>query len=227
MTTRPDQGHAFPGTPREAFFARISAALDQPRDTPPPPPDTSAARVTHATEDLVALFAKRAQEAGMLVHRAARAQLVSQIAELLSTLRAQNVAISDCPDSGELRERLVSRGIGLIPSDAPAEPHFTADAGISGIIAAIAETGSLVCASGPGRPRATSLIPPVHIAIVLRSQIVPDLLDYFAHDAAFAFRDSSGVVLITGPSKTADIEGILITGVHGPREVHIFLLAEE
>ena len=105
------------------------------------------------------------------------------------------------------------------------EPLYRVDAGVTDVQAAIAETGTLVCWSGPGRGRGLSLVPPVHIAVVRRSDIVPDLIDYLARHAQHGPEAlPSSIVFITGPSKTADIEGVLITGVHGPREVHILLV---
>jgi len=96
---------------------------------------------------------------------------------------------------------------------------FTAHAGITGVTAAVAETGSLVCSSGPDLWRGMSLIPPVHIAVVRVDQIVPDLVDLLG--GLSSCRLPASLSVITGPSKTADIEGILITGVHGPGAVWI------
>ena len=74
--------------------------------------------------------------------------------------------------------------------------------------------------------RAASLVPPIHIAIVREQDILPDLVDVWPFLAARNIpTSSSSFTLITGPSKTADIEGILITGVHGPREVHIYVVS--
>lgn len=101
---------------------------------------------------------------------------------------------------------------------------FSVDAAVTGVSAAIAETGTIVCTSGPDQARGASLIPPVHIAVVSASQILPDLCDYLAQ---LVDGDDlpANTNLISGPSKTADIEGILITGVHGPGELHVVLIA--
>jgi len=91
------------------------------------------------------------------------------------------------------------------------------DIGITSCDAAIAETGTLMTCSGPGQERLASLIAPVHVAIVERKQIVPDLIDAFQllHDRGPGALPSN-VTFITGPSKTGDIELQLTTGVHGP-----------
>ena len=88
------------------------------------------------------------------------------------------------------------------------------------IVAAIAETGTLVIASDMRRSRGTFLIPPIHIAVIFESHILPDMIDLWPRLAVL----HTAFTLITGPSKTADIEGILITGVHGPKAVHVIVL---
>lgn len=107
------------------------------------------------------------------------------------------------------------------------DPYFTADVGISNVEHLIAETGTIVMSAKPDEPRSASLLPPVHIALADRKQILPDLFDLFD---LFAPPPGSGVptpssclTLITGPSKTGDIELRLVTGVHGPGEVHVVL----
>ncbi len=71
--------------------------------------------------------------------------------------------------------------------------------------AAVAETGSLVIRPNPGHGRALSLVPPLHVAIVDPSNIVPDLIDLMDKIAGEPY--APNITLITGPSKTADIEG--------------------
>lgn len=103
----------------------------------------------------------------------------------------------------------------------------TADVGITGCDWALAATGTLVLSSGEGKPRMASLLPPVHIAIVTTDQLVPRLEDYIAAQRANrlgVFRRSSNVTLITGCSRTSDIEMHPVFGVHGPLELHIILI---
>ncbi|MBX7166808.1 MAG: lactate utilization protein [Pirellulales bacterium] len=94
---------------------------------------------------------------------------------------------------------------------------LAADVGVTSCECAVAETGSLVMLARPGHERLASLAPKVHIAIVAESQIVADLFDVFTRlEAAGLDRLPSNVTLITGPSKTGDLELKLTTGVHGP-----------
>ncbi len=101
---------------------------------------------------------------------------------------------------------------------------FAADVGLVGVSAAIAETGSLVRASGAGRPRSIALVPPTLIAVVEASRIVADLYDWIG--SLDPLNLAADVVVITGPSRTADIGMKLVTGVHGPGAVHIVLLGD-
>ena len=87
----------------------------------------------------------------------------------------------------------------------------------------LAETGSLIVHSSPTEPRSGSLLPPVHIAVARREQIVADLFDVLEPYSAER-SPPSNLVLITGPSKTGDIELKLVTGVHGPGEVYVIIL---
>jgi L-lactate dehydrogenase complex protein LldG len=87
---------------------------------------------------------------------------------------------------------------------------------------AIAETGSLVIKSSAQHGRAISLVPIVHVAIVEAKNCIADLLDLM--ELLGKEGVGNNVSIITGPSKTADIEGALVTGVHGPGEVQVFIL---
>jgi L-lactate dehydrogenase complex protein LldG len=99
--------------------------------------------------------------------------------------------------------------------------------GLSGVDAALAATGSLVVSSGEGRYRATSLLPPIHIAVVCTDQIVPDLESWWAAQKRTGLEQTqkhSNIVVITGPSRTADIAMQLVMGMHGPKELHVILI---
>ncbi|HTQ54704.1 MAG TPA: lactate utilization protein [Bryobacteraceae bacterium] len=99
-----------------------------------------------------------------------------------------------------------------------------ADVGITSADYALADTGSLAMLSSPAEARLVSLLPPVHIAVVPASRILSGLDELFTvlpHPA----EQTSSMVLITGPSRTADIEQILVRGVHGPGEIHVVVVA--
>jgi L-lactate utilization protein LutC len=153
--------------------------------------------------------------------------------DLIQQKAASRVLLGRSPllDQLGLPSRLNQLGIEVTSVDSsnrgPSwDPFFAADIGISGVDFLVAETGTVVMHTGPGQPRSLSLLPPVHIAVAERSQIVPDLFDLFEPPAdGKPLSLPSCISLITGPSKTGDIELRLVTGVHGPGEIHLVLIA--
>jgi L-lactate dehydrogenase complex protein LldG len=99
----------------------------------------------------------------------------------------------------------------------------TADNGITSADYALADTGTLVMLSSPQEARMISLLPPAHIAVVPRDRILTGLDELFAVLPKPAEQTSS-MVLITGPSRTADIEQILVRGVHGPGQITVVVV---
>ena len=178
--------------------------------------------------DLAALFAERAQANGLKVTRTNSEGWRSQLAEALAQAGAHRIALSinNAELRGEIAELLQHRTHAFVDSTAAdgLDALYDADAGITDVDAAIAESGALVYSSSKSRSRGGFLVPPLHIALVKTTQIAADLLDFTQRDATPLTSASAGVVLIAGPSKTADIEGVLVTGVHGPREAHVLLI---
>ena len=101
-----------------------------------------------------------------------------------------------------------------------------ADIGVTGADYAIAETGTCVLFAREGVSRLVSLLPPVHVALVEKGQVLPSLDELFTlHRRDFLEGNlGSYMNLISGPSRSADIEYTLVTGVHGPGEVHLVLI---
>ncbi len=94
-------------------------------------------------------------------------------------------------------------------------------AGITGALAGIAETGTIVIPGGEGQPLTASLLPEIHIAVLRASDILPSME---AAMSTLEIAKSSAVALVSGPSRTADIEMTLTIGVHGPGEIHVFVI---
>lgn len=97
-----------------------------------------------------------------------------------------------------------------------------AEIGLTGCDAGIAETGSLVFASGPGRSRTVSLLPRVHLAVVRRADICFSMGELFRNRRDL-LEGTASTTVITGPSRTADIELSLTLGVHGPGRVLVVI----
>jgi L-lactate utilization protein LutC len=152
-----------------------------------------------------------------------RAAAVAKVCELVGAKSARRVLLSDGAviDPLNLGDVLRSRGVEVFDSAAGREETFAADLGVTGVDYLVAETGSIALFTRPGQPRSFNLLPPVHVAVAERGQILPDLFDLFALERGEL---PACLSLITGPSKTGDIELRLVTGVHGPGEVHVVLI---
>ncbi len=101
-------------------------------------------------------------------------------------------------------------------------------AGVSHAIGGIAETGTLALASGPDNPTTINFLPEHHIVVVAAGDVAPDLETLWQR-----LRESRGdggmprtVNLVTGPSRSGDIEQVLLLGAHGPRAVHIVIVED-
>jgi L-lactate dehydrogenase complex protein LldG len=208
---------------REKILGRLREARQPfPAITPPtnyrpmvPISDTSAAA-------LQAQFIAEAEKAACVVHQAetpeaARAAILAVIGED-TTISSWDLAHIPLPGLGAALDKA---NIARVGQDADVR------VGLTGVDAALAATGSVVVLSGNGRYRAASLLPPVHIAVVTPSQILPDLESWWAVQKTAGLdqiRRHSNIVVITGPSRTADIAMQLVMGMHGPRELHLVLL---
>lgn len=112
-------------------------------------------------------------------------------------------------------------------------PDGSEDTGVTPVVAAVSETGTLLVTSGPECPAGISILPENHIAIVRRSQVVGPLEDAWARFRDLRGRTAAGApdmprtaTLITGPSRTGDIEQRIELGAHGPRRVHVILVQD-
>jgi L-lactate dehydrogenase complex protein LldG len=92
---------------------------------------------------------------------------------------------------------------------------------VSEALYGLADPGSVVLAASPDEPRARSLLPEVHISVVSEDRVLSDLDALFA---ALGASLPSGLAIVSGPSRSADIEQVLTLGVHGPREEHVVIM---
>jgi L-lactate dehydrogenase complex protein LldG len=198
------------------------------------PPFAPAPRADVAA--LVSDFMRELEAVGVKAYAPAHtAEAIDLVIRLLHASEAKELlawADSELPLEGL---GAAVRAAGFVPLDAqvPADAAGRrarlaelgrASVGLTGALAGLVDTGSLALLSGPGRPRLASLLPPVHVAILSKRALFPAMADFFAAHPN-GVRDASNLVFITGPSRTADIEQTLTLGVHGPREVHVVLVA--
>ena len=158
--------------------------------------------------------------------------LVTRFMDELAALGGHVYLVSEKELPLRLKEFLESKKIDRVLVDESAahhvtgifairEPDPTVRCGITGALAGIAETGSLVLTSGAGQTLTASLLPEVHVALLKTSQVVPTLAEALRKPEV---RTALAGVIVTGPSRTADIEMTLTIGVHGPGELHVFLI---
>ena len=222
---------------REAFLQRVHDALqqgNQPGVVAEVPPRGQTG-YQGSGGDAAAHFCAQLMAAGGQAHRVAdRAAAIARVLELIQTKGARSVLLGRGPfiDELELGEKLTAAGVAVVtadsqPPESSREAFFAADVGVTGVDHLIGETGSIAAMAKPSEPRSFSLLPPVHIAVALEAQILPDLFDLFTRLGGKGRpKLPSCLALITGPSKTGDIELKLVTGVHGPGEVHVVLIAD-
>ncbi len=210
---------------RGQILQKLRAAQRPFPDAPPPPTEYRPVvpRINTDVESLTAQFVTAAEQLGCVVHKPATA--TEGVAVLLELIGEDTAVFSWHPD----HIPLTGFATALADNDIKITEARDADAriGITGASAALAATGSLVLASGSGDARAASLLPPVHIAIIHRDQIIPDLENWFAQYKETNLdnmRQASNIVIISGPSRTADIALQMVMGMHGPRSLHIILL---
>ena len=118
-----------------------------------------------------------------------------------------------------LESTLRSLGVDLVSPTADKHDMALCDLGITEADYLLPETGTLVLRSSVEKPRAISLLPRIHLAIVRSEMLRPDLHQVFAEA-----KDSPYLVFITGPSRTADIELTVTLGVHGPKNLFVWML---
>jgi len=121
----------------------------------------------------------------------------------------------------DVEGRLRACGVEIVAPDADKHALAQCDLGVTEADFALPETGTLGLLSSPERPRAVSLLPRVHLAIVSRSAFRADLHQVFSEAKAHPY-----LILISGPSRTADIELTVTLGVHGPRALHLWVLSD-
>jgi L-lactate utilization protein LutC len=221
---------------REAFLQRVKQAVVEGNraGAVTPLPERSGVGYQGGGADPIARFCQELAAAGGKGYVATDSESVLHTIQTILQAHDARKILLTCGgliDRLDLPVRLTELGFEVrttddVPAD-PREDFFSADVGITNVHRLIAETGSVVLASQPNEPRSASLLPPVHICLADRSQLLPDLFDLFDLFAPTSSPTQSlppsCLTLITGPSKTGDIELKLVTGVHGPGEIHVII----
>jgi len=217
-------------TARENIFRKLRAAST----TTLPSPD--AAITAHyaslpRTEkaDLAREFAEKITAWHAEVHSVPRSGWVAKLKEVVAAKGIASLLYAPATAQGKALE---AAGVGgLKPYDRPIdgwkqELFEHVDAAITGTRGAIAETGTMIVWPDADEPRLMSLVPPIHIALVDADTVLPTLYDAITQQG-WSQGLPTNALLITGPSKTADIQQTLAYGAHGPKELVVLLLTGE
>jgi L-lactate dehydrogenase complex protein LldG len=233
-------------TPKEEFLQTVRQALGKASPTTNPQRGKSTEErerqvaeieqhLVKGRPELLDSLAEVASKVSWQVHRTTSheeaAQLLAAIAKekgVRSALHSSHTVL----DRISLAKALPGVSLTLMESQdesgwaALREKAPEADLGVTGTDYAVAETGSCVILSKPGVSRMTSLLPPVHVAIVEPQQVLADLDELFILLGAAYAQDrlSPYLNLISGPSRTGDIEQTLVIGAHGPKKAHLIII---
>src|SRR5258706_1406014 len=213
---------------RERILTRLRAAPAAPE---PPPSDFSclAARSWPEAERLPRL--RRLMEAVRTeVLDAARATWPAVVNDFLRAAGARSLVYGPRTELGRALEAAGGGSVKLVAYDRPVEEIKPAlfsevDAGITSCLGGIAETGSLVLRPTPEEPRLLSLVPPIHV-VLLDARRIWNTFSEALDELAWAKGMPPNALLVSGPSKTADIEQTLAYGVHGPKRLVVVVIAD-
>lgn len=203
---------------RENILQKIKQALSKPVPAPFDVTGEAEYNFHHGTEDDAVLFA---QEFTKLQGKFAYCNNETDLCNQLSALFTEkNFSRIYCAD-----EKLMPflKQLGIIPYGNLSD----CDCSLTGCEYLVARTGSMVLSSRQAEGRTASVYAPVHICIAYNHQLVFDIEDALVFlKEKYKGNLPSFISLATGPSRTADIEKTLVTGVHGPKEAYCFLVEE-
>lgn len=205
---------------RDKILAKIRQALTQPAEKSTPKPDFSASVYRPNEEnDLAVLFAQNLVKAGAKFSFCIdEKEFIRELSPVLEKYFAGEICVEDV----HLQEVLK---VADLPFSSGRRALMSAKVGITTCEALVARTGSVLVSSRQAGGRALSIFPEVHIVVAFTSQLVYDMEDAFAlMRERYNHQLPSMLSLITGPSRTADIEKTLVLGAHGPMALYVFLI---
>ena len=219
---------------RAAFLARVGRPAPvggiPAGPHPPPPPPTEVPEVRFRSLDgyagasalaLLPVFTAAATAADARVHAPSPAGLAGVVAELVRTHQVRTAVVTREPEAQALVGML--RDVGVAVSDHSPAAAVDADLGVTGTVAGIAATGSVVVDADRAGGRGAGLLPRVHLAVLPLDRLVSTPSDILRRGPRPL---PSNRVIVTGPSRTGDIEQIITLGVHGPTALEILVLTD-
>ena len=221
------------GAAREAVLAKVRAALGKTGDRTTAAAAARAYIDAHAQgprpampQDLVERFLRRATDMESTVERIATlAQLPQAVARYIDALDLDASLAEQKSHRGVCWPEFADLDWPVAGLAIEARPARGSDRlGITGAFCAIAETGTLVITSGAATPTASMLLPDTHVAVVRPERIVAGMEEALALVRAERGAMPRAVNLVSGPSRTGDIEQTIVVGAHGPFRVHIIVV---
>ncbi|OQA23580.1 MAG: Lactate utilization protein C [Chloroflexi bacterium ADurb.Bin360] len=186
----------------------------------PPHPLLPSARAAGTPQAEIALLLQEIDKVSGHTQQLTTHNLDTALGALVETENIRTATVWNTPTLQclDIAGRLKHLGVTLVPPDAEKHTLAQCDLGVTEADFAIPDSGTLGLLSGPEKPRAVSLLPAVHLALLTPAALRPDLHQVFAEAQHHGY-----LILITGPSRTADIELTLTLGVHGPRELYVWI----
>ncbi len=175
-------------------------------------------------------FSARMREVRAEVHQTTEETWADELRAILQAKRARNLAYApERPDGKRLASALAAAGIEPVPYRQEIEAWKRAlfeqtDAGFTGCRGAIAETGSLILWPDQAEPRLLSLVPPIHCVLLSADKLYATFAEAIAEQGWVEEGMPSNALLVSGPSKSADIAQVLAYGVHGPKSLVVMLV---
>ena len=220
---------------RELILGRLRAAAPAPSDSAEIDmridQHYAQRRVQSAATDMAEALAEALTRAHATAWCASSEAWPQQVAERLRADGVRKVLLDPNSSEGAALARAMAPEVEAIGYDRPIEEWKSelfhgVDAGFTVARSGIAGAGALVLAPDAGTPRTVSLVPPLHIALVYASTLFPDL-HALARAERWADGMPSNLVLVSGPSKTSDIQQTLAYGAHGPSRMWVVIIHDE
>jgi L-lactate dehydrogenase complex protein LldG len=218
---------------RQAFLAPARLRLGSgdvfvnPVHVPPPTPAPGepVPRPRYMTvdpDDLVGTFVRTVEDTQAHCHVVAGEIPAEMLDRLVDELDGRDVVVSDEPEAAAVGQQLAARGVTVREPT----PEHAADAGlgVTSAVAGIAATGSLVLDSRRMGSRSACLLPPIHLCVLGVNNLLQTPGDALRGVASAGDALPSSLVLVTGPSRTGDIEQLITMGAHGPTALHVVLV---
>ncbi|CAG0943369.1 hypothetical protein ANRL1_01316 [Anaerolineae bacterium] len=201
---------------RQALKRKVDAAV-----APIPASARIAPRVPAVANVELEMLLDEISKLGGVTRRISRVEIRSALANIVRDESVKKATAWETRERKELgvADALRELGVEIVSPHADKRALAECDLGITGADAAFPETGTLMLRSSPEKPRAVSLLPRVHLAIITPTILRADLMPAFTE-----VKGEGYWVFVTGPSRTADIELTVTIGVHGPKALRVWVV---